>query len=174
MTIFCYETDQLPAILQPVTNSKRIVTCTIITWWFDIISEAFSRALLTVSDFFGKNGPKTTPFREWILYFRFRFDNFFLKIATDVVDYSLEKLRFSPIFQFFRWSGSPHEFGSLILSNHYVFMKLIWNWNVSNFVQILQFMGNNSTRTLDMFSWNWYEIEMVQILFNSFNLWSWY
>ena len=55
--------------------------------WFDIISETFSRALLTVSDSFGKNWPKTTPFREWILFFRFRFDNFSSKIATSVVDY---------------------------------------------------------------------------------------
>ena len=60
--------------------------------WFDKISEPFPGALLTVSDFFGKTGPKTTPFREWILYFRFRFDNFFLKIATDVVDYLLGKV----------------------------------------------------------------------------------
>ena len=55
--------------------------------WFDKISEPFPEALLSVSDSFGKNGPKTTPFREWILFFRFRFDNFFSKIATDLVDY---------------------------------------------------------------------------------------
>ena len=69
--------------------------------WFDKISEPFPGSLLTVSDFFGKTGPKPTPFREWILYFRFRFDNFFLKIATDVVDYSLRKVEIFSNFSVF-------------------------------------------------------------------------
>ena len=54
---------------------------------FAELGDTKSEHLLTVLDSSRKNGPKTVPFRKLISFFRLRFDNFFSKITTNIVNY---------------------------------------------------------------------------------------